>query len=334
MHFSNELSEKNVKKYHKGNMIENEQDLDNICHLLWEDVFLPLNIPDYFKFNVETTISATLSAFSRKYPQIVLEKKEDKSNENPDNLELFINEIDRITSNSGASPFGLLLNFSQICDFIHENRQIFSVSLYETALNSLNSRYSSKAFSYLEEALNNIKGTIRYHILQLNHTIISKTNTLVSNYFTILSNGKAACNNGWIINGNPLKDFAANSNDFHYLRRTIIIWGDLVKLRYGEKKADSPYLWRIMKEYVRKMAGIFHGFRLDNAHSTPLHVGEYLMRKARKDNRDLLIISELFTGNNELDALFSKKIGFNGLVREAQRVFIRNLVNLKGFCGF
>ena len=316
MKFSEEISDKKIIRYHKGNLIENEEDLNNICQILWEDVFLPLKIPDYFKFNVETTISETLLTFSRKYPGIEL----DKTCENDEKLHFFINEIDKNIENSGAEKFGLKLNHNKISDFIHENLSIFSIKLYENALNSLNSRYETQAFSYLSEALNNIKGTIRYHILQLNRPVITKTDTLVSNYFTILRNGKAACNNGWIINGDPLKDFA-NSKDFHYLRRTIIIWGDLVKLRYGEKKEDSRFLWGIMKKYVRKMARIFHGFRLDNAHSTPFHVGEYLMRKARKDNTDLLIISELFTGNCELDAIFSKKIGFNGLVREAQRVF-------------
>lgn len=171
----------------------------------------------------------------------------------------------------------------------------------------------------LGQANINIKGTIRYHIIELKNYEITKKNKLVSNYFTILGNGMAAANNGWIMNANSMEDFAESEN-FHYLKRTIIIWGDLVKLRYGKKKQDSTFLWKYMKKYVRKMASIFHGFRLDNAHSTPLHVGEYLMRKARKTNPNLLLISELFTGNSEIDAIFAKRIGFNGLVREAQRV--------------
>lgn len=64
------------------------------------------------------------------------------------------------------------------------------------------------------------------------------------------------------------------------------------------------------------MAKVFHGFRLDNAHSTPLTVGEYMMRKARNMNKNLMIFAELFTGDGVKDSIFCKRIGINALVRE------------------
>jgi glycogen debranching enzyme len=103
---------------------------------------------------------------------------------------------------------------------------------------------------------------------------------LVAPYFTALKNGSSAANNGWIGDYDSLKNFAANE-EHHYLRRTIVIWGDLVKLRYGNSKRDSPNLWKRMKKYIQSFSQIFNGIRIDNAHSTPLNVGEYLMRKAR-----------------------------------------------------
>jgi len=71
-----------------------------------------------------------------------------------------------------------------------------------------------------------------------------------------------------------------------------------------------------MTKYVKSMADIFHGFRIDNAHSTPLHVGEYMLRKARNMNKKLIVFAELFTHSQTLDALFVKKMGLNALIRE------------------
>lgn len=71
-------------------------------------------------------------------------------------------------------------------------------------------------------------------------------------------------------------------------------------------KKDSPALLKFMKKYVKMMASVFHGLRLDNANSTPRHVGEYMMRKARRVNQNVLAFAELFTGSNEKDALYTK----------------------------
>lgn len=112
----------------------------------------------------------------------------------------------------------------------------------------------------------------------------------------------------------PMEDFAMNG--WHYLRRSINIWGDSVKLRYGNCPEDSRFLWDHMSRYVSDMASIFDGFRLDNAHSTPIHVCNYLLQVARTANPNLFIMAELFTSSAEADAHFVRKLNINGLIRE------------------
>lgn len=149
---------------------------------------------------------------------------------------------------------------------------------------------------------------------------ITKENPLTECYFSRFKDksGKnwALANNGWIWAGNPLVDFASNQSKA-YIRREVIIWGDCIKLRFGKGPEDSPYLWKRMTEYSKMCAKIFDGFRLDNCHSTPLHVGEALLDAARSVNPNLYVAAELFTGSEQMDQIFVERLGINSLIREA-----------------
>lgn len=153
---------------------------------------------------------------------------------------------------------------------------------------------------------------------------ITRENRLTEAYFTrFTSNGTewALANNGWIWGGNPLVDFASSASKA-YLRREVIVWSDCVKLRYGLGYDDSPHLWDRMLEYTRLCAGTFDGFRIDNCHSTPLHVGEALLDEARRVNPNLYVVAELFSGSESMDKIFVERLGINSLIREAMQAWL------------
>ncbi|TVY48750.1 Glycogen debranching enzyme [Lachnellula occidentalis] len=159
---------------------------------------------------------------------------------------------------------------------------------------------------------------------------IDAKNPLIESYFTRLPKSSitekhnqedlALANNGWIWAANALIDNAGPKSRA-YLRREVIVWGDCVKLRYGEKREDSPFLWDFMAQYTRLMAKYFNGFRIDNCHSTPIHVAEFLLDEARRVRPNLFVVAELFTGSEEMDYIFVKRLGISSLIREAMQAW-------------
>jgi glycogen debranching enzyme len=159
---------------------------------------------------------------------------------------------------------------------------------------------------------------------------INKDNPLIESYFTRLPQNEQTSkhkkgdlvlvNNGWVWAGNALVDNAGPSSRV-YLRREVIVWGDCVKLRYGSGPEDSPYLWEHMTKYARMLAKYFAGFRIDNCHSTPLHVAEHILDEARRVRPDLYVVAELFTGSEEMDYVFVKRLGLSSLIREAMQAW-------------
>lgn len=189
--------------------------------------------------------------------------------------------------------------------------------------------YDTEVAEILDQVFNRIKYVrLEDHGPKLGE--INDENPLIESYFTRLPENettkglkpgeKVLVNNGWVWGGNALVDHAGPDVRV-YLRREVIVWGDCVKLRYGSKAEDSPWLWEHMTKYARMLAKYFAGLRIDNCHSTPLHVAEHILDEARRVRPDLYVVAELFTGSEETDYTFVKRLGLSSLIREAMQAW-------------
>ncbi|XP_027196486.2 glycogen debranching enzyme [Dermatophagoides pteronyssinus] len=214
-----------------------------------------------------------------------------------------------------------------------------ALSCFQQQLIQLNNCKRQEIISHIDTAIENVLKGARYERFDSNGPKIKKltrTNPLTTEYFTDNDNDFVGekfienesklyddtkccyymAHNGWVMGDDPLRNFA-DKDSLVYLRRELICWGDSVKLRYGQQCEDSPFLWSHMEQYVTQMAKVFQGLRLDNCHSTPIHVAQYMIDVARRVNPDLYLIAELFTSSEDLDNLFVNKLGINSLIREA-----------------
>uniref|UniRef100_A0A671PH13 Glycogen debranching enzyme n=1 Tax=Sinocyclocheilus anshuiensis TaxID=1608454 RepID=A0A671PH13_9TELE len=260
--------------------------------LLWTEVFSQLKLWEFLQVNVEKAVEQF-----RKVLQA--------------------GECNRPASNGPKS-------IQECCDWFKKSLEELNVECYK------------EMHSHHEKAINCIVGTVCYERLAAHGPQlgpVTRTNPLVTRYFTfpfedmtmeqenqLIQNPNDACHllahNGWVMGDDPLRNFAEPGSNV-YLRRELVCWGDSVKLHYGVKPEDCPYLWAHMKKYTEITAKHFSGVRLDNCHSTPLHVAEYMLSVARQYRPDLYVVAEVFTGSEELDNIFMTRLGITSLIREA-----------------
>jgi glycogen debranching enzyme len=200
-------------------------------------------------------------------------------------------------------------------------------------INELNLQFYREYDADVAAILDQIKGRLQYLRLDSNGPKlgpVTKENPLIESYFARLPLNEttkkhdpkalALAVNGWIWAADAMKD-NAGPEWRPYLRRELIPWSDCVKLRYGTGPVDNPFLWEHMARYVRLMAKYFAAFRIDNCHSTPIHVAQYLLDEARKVRPNLAVFAELFTGNEQTDYVFVKTLGISALIREAMQAW-------------
>ncbi|XP_054870288.1 glycogen debranching enzyme isoform X4 [Amphiprion ocellaris] len=307
--------------------ITTDSHLNAIRSVLWEDVYPKIKLWEFYQVNVDHAVEQF---------KILLQ-----NGSKPDHGKTEGKKGLKITQDSHYRRFGNTVDMDSALEtFVPHSSSPQHIEdccgWLKQKLNELNEEQHQIMHQHQEQAANCIVGNVLYERLA-NHGPklgpVSKKNPLVTRYFTFPyqdmtleqelqlldqqdKTSHFLAHNGWVMGDDPLRNFAEPGSNV-YLRRELICWGDSVKLRYGKGPEDCPYLWAHMQKYTEITAQYFHGVRLDNCHSTPLHVAEAMINAARVVRPNLYVIAELFTGSELIDNVFVNRLGISSLIREA-----------------
>lgn len=313
--------------------VKSQGDLDTLIQGVADHVLGPLNLWQYYVFDKTSALEDIKSHYGKDTTKIV--PVEIPGHVDVSNVKLLADFTLKV-ANTRESVV-LEKRFSNELD-THKFLSVLVAIQGDSSIEQLSEKASAildeinaNLYATFDDDVKSIKSQLkdRIRFLRLDDNgpklgPITEKSKLTEAYFTTFKgkDGKpwALANNGWIWGGNPLVDFAS-SQSRAYIRREVIVWSDCIKLRFGAGPEDSPHLWERMIEYTKLSAKLFNGFRLDNCHSTPLHVGEALLDAARSVNPDLYVVAELFTGSEEMDKIFVERLGINSLIREAMQAW-------------
>ncbi|XP_051556347.1 glycogen debranching enzyme-like isoform X2 [Myxocyprinus asiaticus] len=308
-------------------LIQNEEHLHTIRGILWQDVYPKIKLWEFFQVKVVPVVEQfrTLLQNRAKPDKSKADGKQQLKIIQDPQYRRFGNTVDmnsalEIFVPHGNSPSAI----EDCCNWLKKR------------LEELNSEQYREIQLHQEQAANCINGSVTYERLADHGPKlgpVTRKHPLVTRYFTfpfeeltleqdleLINQPEKACHflahNGWVMGDDPLRNFAEPGSNV-YIRRELICWDDSVKLRYGNGPEDCPYLWAHMQKYTEITAKHFVGVRLDNCHSTPLHVAEAMLAAARAVRPNLYVIAELFTGSELIDNVFVNRLGITSLIREA-----------------
>ncbi|KAL0231430.1 hypothetical protein GEMRC1_010834 [Eukaryota sp. GEM-RC1] len=325
--------------YHCVDLVElrlfrNHCDVQHVIEILKKDCIPKAKIWEFYVINKGKTLSQIQNRLENSLNAASAQRFDPQQNHHHIINQLEVKQV-IINSNSGQRD-PISFNICKYLQIIKVNEYVgvhpLDIELILTFSNKiidiLNVPHYKEFDTDILSALAAVTGALRYKHLEdhgpkIRHPV-SPQHPLVDPLFTRIPHPSGlfipVANNGWVMGHKPASqpDFVSPTSK-SYIRREVIVWGDNVKLRYGRKKSDSPFLWNLMSTYTKQMAGMFDGIRLDNCHSTPIHVAEYFLDIARKVNSNLFIFAELFTGSLDADLRFVRSLGINALIREGSR---------------
>lgn len=315
--------------------LSEEVHLESMAKVLHDCVLPELRLEEFFQVSVDRTVTRFRSLIGR----------DDRENEKEELKSGTLSDLRIIPDPSFRRLRGsvdMRLALQLFYDTLHsecsvEERIQQACKSLKAELERLNAVAKAAMMRHLSAVVRNFVANARYRFVDSNGLKLGKVTTeqkIMNRYFVnpfglleknqeedlihdTEKNKFCMAHNGWVDNiGNPLPGFGGPDSNV-YLRRELNSWEDSVKLWYGKRYEDSPFLWEEMRMYVRRTAETFDGVRVDNCHNTSVHVAEWMLAEARSVKPDLYIMGELFTPGAHFDGIYVNHLGLNSLICES-----------------
>lgn len=148
----------------KGNIIENEDDINLIMKILEEEIIPPLDLPSYFICNISNLMTDIRNHMKTHHGSVKLKEKAGEAVIKTnifakDQDDILLEELAKIEQNLGAEPRGVRFNLNLLCEHLVANTAKYSYEFIQEVLGIYNQNQITKAQGYLKEASNNLRAT-------------------------------------------------------------------------------------------------------------------------------------------------------------------------------
>uniref|UniRef100_A0A665URJ1 Glycogen debranching enzyme n=1 Tax=Echeneis naucrates TaxID=173247 RepID=A0A665URJ1_ECHNA len=326
-HLSCEVAEGKYVDQGVPALIQNEHHINALRCILLQQVFSRLRLWEFFQVNVDVAVVQFTQLLQAGRTGLKAKSgsqctKQLKTVQDPQHRR-FGNTVDMNCALDIFTPHSL--SQSEIND---------CCSYFRRRLEELNFELYKEMSHQTEQAINSIIGGVIHQRLSDEGSKlgpVTRRYPLCPRYFTfpfeemsfdeemqMVEQEEKTCyifaHDGFMTGNDLLRNFAEPGSQV-YLRRELICQESTIKLRYGEKPEDCPYLWTHMKTYTEILAQAFSGVCLVNCLSTPLHVTEYMLDQARALRPDLYVVADLLNSSEELQNACVTRLGITSIIR-------------------
>lgn len=274
-----------------------EAKIDLLMRHISTEVLPRLKIEEYFLVNVAQQVEEFIVFYETTFPYAeTLEGSyldlDDEYNFMKDSKKVCLRNFLQSGNmqNFGEKRFGVRVNQKALAKYLLDSGKHYKREHIKAVLEIINEINAEHVANMIIEALVGLKEEITQKINEKSDA--SAANPLIQPYFIHLEDESLlyALSDGLIYTTSTIETIQKEklheedpitSSNFFLLRRKFQPSDLSIRVRWGSGKSECRELWIRMRESVRQMARIFHGFLIKDFEMVPEYVLEYMINKVK-----------------------------------------------------